>query len=737
LITLFRILKNPWGPESFRLFFSISKNVNAALFFFLAHYAIGQRAEIPVGLAYNNYKNIAYENLPEFDYSLVQNVHQKQSEKMASEIVAYNFKTHFIPTQNGIWKLHSTNYKSWFLKLHSKGAYGIALVFSGVTLKPGEKLFIYNLNGFKGVYDMHSVPHSGVLPIDFIKGEEIVIEYDVPITNTVPGTFVIETVSHAYRNIFVNDDDVMPNGPSKRTLGDSDCYSCLEGTSIDQDKRAVVKLVVHYENSTRICTGTLLNNTAEDRTPYILTAHHCVSSQYDADRTIFIFNYDDQCGKQISRDDLKLNGAYHHASLFENDFSVLELYDRPPLEFQPYYAGWDVSDQHLNEVTCVHHPRGGSKQISLSNGYIQTSNFEDGQVRASNAFWKVTKWDMGATEGGSSGAPLFNKNHSVIGTLSGGSSECGAPYNDYFSKLSASWESQPDPEHQLKRWLDPFESGITMLEGMDPFKGIHTDCETMSNVKSDEPLQLVPYETGSGYFGGYNSDNIASYAEKFTSADSALITGVFLNIGSVNINSPGGLVIHVQSKGDNGLPDLSLYDTYVPYDKLKVDPLNYVAFYPYVKVKGDFFISYTLSYSPDDTFALQQVNWRNDSNNSAFLKLPSGWVPMNTISPNESASALGIQITSCKKVSTPVDNTNPGINFYPNPAASVLIGKLPGVMDEKFQFQLYDLQGKKQSVGYNIYDNNLVVNVADLSAGMYIIKLTTSHKAFQSKFVKH
>jgi lysyl endopeptidase len=722
-------------PELLKLCFKISRRINAtALFVLLSYYAIGQSTEMPFGLAFKNYKNITEENLPAVDYTLIQKARQQQPEKIASEIVAYNFKTHFTPERSGSWQGYSTQYKSWFLKLHSKGAYGLALVFSGVILKPGEKLYIYNLN-HSYQYDNNNLPRSGILPLDFIKGEEIVVEYDVPITNTTIGTFVIETVSHAYRDIFARENATTITDPLKRSASDSDCYRCLEGASVDHDKSAVVKLVVHYENSSRVCTGTLMNNTAQDKTPYIVSAQHCVSSQYDADRTVFIFNYDEQCGKQILSEDLKLNGAYHRASLFENDFSILELYNKPPLEFHPYYAGWDVSDQYLDLVTCVHHPHGGAKKISLSGGKIKTSNFEDGQVRTPNAFWHVAEWDMGATEGGSSGAPLFNKNHFVIGTLSGGRSECGAPYNDYFSKLSANWEPLPDPEYQLKRWLDPFASGVKTLAGIDPFEGIHASCQTISNIKSGELSLLIPYEPGSGYFAGYNSDNITSYAEKFTTADSAMITGALLNIGSINVSSPGGIVVHVQAN-DNGLPGESLYDIYIPYDRLKVDPLNYVPFYPYVNVKGDFFISYTLSYSPDDSFALQQAYWRDDSNNTAFLKLSSGWVAMNTVSPNHAASALGIGITLCKNIPATVPDASFTLNFYPNPAASVLIGKLPDSVDEKFLFQLYDLQGRLQSVAFSMYGSNLVISVGDLSAGIYIIKLSTTNTVFKTKFIK-
>jgi hypothetical protein len=244
-----------------------------------------------------------------------------------------------------------------------------------------------------------------------------------------------------------------------------------------------VKLVVQYDSTTKICTGTLVNNTAHDNKAYILTAEHCVTNQFDADRTVFIFGFEDaDCVEEAGHEEFALHGAYHRASMFENDFSLLEVYGKPPQEFKPYYAGWDISDQYLDAVTCVHHPQGGPKKVSVSNGAVRTSNFDDGSSRSPNAFWNVAKWDIGATEGGSSGASLFNKHGNVIGTLSGGSSECGAPYNDYFQKLSASWEASSEHNHQLKHWLDPVGSGVVSLSGSDPFE-------------ENNPIPPVPEQT--------------------------------------------------------------------------------------------------------------------------------------------------------------------------------------------------------------------------------------------------
>jgi len=712
---------------------SLVNHVAIILFILLSQHVAGQQGTIPCGLNYKIYKTISKKNLPAIDTTLLSKHRKQSSGKIISETVGYNFKTHFVPDDNGIWKTIVPGVDSWFLKLQSSEAYGLALVFSGVDLMPGETLYVYNQNGVRGPYTNRNLPRSGILPLDFLQGDEIMIEYDVPIGGRSHGTFVVETVSHAYRNIFSQ--NIHNSKESLAARSNDNCYLCIEDDAIDKERRSVVKLVVQYDSTAVICTGTLVNNTAHDNKPYILTAQHCVTNQFDADRSVFIFGFeDDNCVKQASRYDLTLNGAYLRASLFENDFSILEMYAKPPLEFRPYYAGWDVSDKYLNGVTCVHHPQGGPKKVSLSNGTVTTSDFDDGASRTPDAFWNVARWDVGVTEGGSSGASLFNKNNNVIGTLSGGSSACGAPYNDYFEKLSASWEASSDPGHQLKYWLDPVGSGVHSLKGNDPFEGINATCNTVSNVKPGEQQHLLPYTNGQGYFSGYNSGNIAAYAEKFSAADSAMLTGVTLNVGSVNGQSPGGLLVSVHSS-INGIPGPSLSDSYVPYYRFTEDSTNYVEFYPYIKLVGDFFISYTLSYSPADSFALKQVDWRSNSNNTAFVKLSTGWAPMNTISPNGAGSSLGIKVTLCEtNLESPLEETS--ISFYPNPTTDVFIGRLPDSAQGEVSLQVYDLQGKLQTVKYNTYENNVVITTSELSAGMYIVKLSTLRAVYQSKFVK-
>jgi hypothetical protein len=125
-------------------------------------------------------------------------------------------------------------------------------------------------------------------------------------------------------------------------------------------------------------------------------------------------------------------------------------------------------------VTSIHHPWGFPKKISRYYSPIIESDFDDGTLRAKMSFWKIKQWDRGTTDNGSSGAPLFNSNHLLIGTLTGGSAECGFPYNDYFSKFSTAF-GDSDGSTNLKNWLDPVGSGVQVLEGLEGGKEILPD----------------------------------------------------------------------------------------------------------------------------------------------------------------------------------------------------------------------------------------------------------------------
>jgi hypothetical protein len=139
------------------------------------------------------------------------------------------------------------------------------------------------------------------------------------------------------------------------------------------------------------------------------------------------------------------------------------------------------------------------------------------------SYWWVKRWDVGSTEGGSSGGPLFNHARMVIGTLSGGVAACGdsigydsetgrviynlAPnYDDFFTQFGMAWDYEEGKGNALKPWLDPINSGEVTLGGYNPssteaikistgkqFQVFPNPAQKRFFISSKEPLNAPGY----------------------------------------------------------------------------------------------------------------------------------------------------------------------------------------------------------------------------------------------------
>ena len=79
----------------------------------------------------------------------------------------------------------------------------------------------------------------------------------------------------------------------------------------------------------------------------------------------------------------------------------------------------------------------------------------------------MADWDLGATEGGSSGSPLFDQHHRIVGQLHGGQAACGNDDPDWYGRLFTSWTGDGTAGGRLSDWLDPLNSGLVTLDGRD------------------------------------------------------------------------------------------------------------------------------------------------------------------------------------------------------------------------------------------------------------------------------
>ncbi|MDG2311849.1 MAG: T9SS type A sorting domain-containing protein, partial [Flavobacteriales bacterium] len=79
------------------------------------------------------------------------------------------------------------------------------------------------------------------------------------------------------------------------------------------------------------------------------------------------------------------------------------------------------------------------------------------------AIWMIDQWELGVTEPGSSGSPLFDENHRIIGQLYGGAAACSGNVNngqlDYYGRFNESWDLG------ASEYLDPTGTGVTVWDG--------------------------------------------------------------------------------------------------------------------------------------------------------------------------------------------------------------------------------------------------------------------------------
>jgi lysyl endopeptidase len=204
----------------------------------------------------------------------------------------------------------------------------------------------------------------------------------------------------------------------------------------------------------------------------VLTANHCYS---DPTNWIFRFNWQAAaCNNPSSSPTFQsLSGSVLRSRRTPSDFCLVEITgglqaNTVPLSYNPYFSGWNRGNTAPTSTVSIHHPSGDIKKIAFDDAAAIASQGM-GSSEA-NSTWTV-EWDRNTTtEGGSSGSPLFDQNHRIIGQLWGGGASCSNLSSpDYYGRVYSSWEpTNSTSANQLKYWLDPNNSGAEFIDGYDP-----------------------------------------------------------------------------------------------------------------------------------------------------------------------------------------------------------------------------------------------------------------------------
>ncbi len=390
---------------------------------------------------------------------------------------------------SGVWDDLPDGGRIWRLRIHCPGAFSINLLYSRYRLPAGAKLFLYNESRDMviGAFTARNNKDDGKFATAPIKGDVTIVEYYEPAEAVGMGELAISRIVHGYKDVFFN------AAKDATDFGDAGAcnnnVNCPVGADWQDDKRAVAMILT--SGGFRLCTGALVNNVRQDATPYFLTANHCLGGESS---WIFMFNYESPtCADIDGPTNYTVQGSTLRATYSTSDFALLQLTEQPPDSYNVFFAGWSNIDTPSQSSTCIHHPSGDIKKISFDYDPVTSADY---LATTGTTHWRIGSWDDGTTEPGSSGSPLFDQNHRVVGQLHGGYASCASLTSDWFGKFARSWDGGGSASTRLKDWLDPDNSGVTVLDGYDPNAGVaiqHVPLENTYDTLND--YEVICYIT--------------------------------------------------------------------------------------------------------------------------------------------------------------------------------------------------------------------------------------------------
>ena len=411
--------------------------------------------------------------------------------------------------------------KIWSVAINAPDAKAISLYMDKFWIPSGGKLYVYNSDKSQiaGPFTSKDNHESGVYAVQLISGDQITIEYFQSQEEQAIPNLRINEFAYAYRNM----GGLWGYGDSENCQVNA---NCSEGDDWQNQKSSACRIQI----GGGVCSGALINNTAGDCKALVLSADHCFSggniSANQLNQVIFYFNYESSaCNNSMPNYDAitgceLLANSGGEGDNGDSDFFLVEMNSEP--DFDPYFSGWDRSNTPASSGVSIHHPSGDIKKISTFTQSLTSGGglgFGNDNTTHWRVFWSETANGHGVTEGGSSGSPIYNQNGLIVGDLTGGSSYCTATnQSDIYGKLWHGWDQMGNTNAtRLKPWLDPANSGVTVLNG-----SYCNPNSVSAGFFSNESTICV---NESVTFSSNSSGNISSYNWQFYGGSPATASG--------------------------------------------------------------------------------------------------------------------------------------------------------------------------------------------------------------------
>lgn len=717
--------------------------------------------------------------LPKLDVAKLLKEDALESSKDVPMRFAYAHQTNFNPNNSGKWYTNSKGDRYWLIEIESKGALSLNLTFSSFKIPEGGKLFVYNRDksDVRGAFTSANNKSSKRLGLAPVKGDKIIVEYFQPAQVKQEPDLNISTVAHDYRGIM----------SMAKNFGDSgSCNNnvvCSEGDPWRDQIRSVALVILG--NGTRWCSGSLINNTANNGTPYFLTANHCTSGR-DVTNWVFVFNYESPgcTNNSDGSTSQSISGSQMMDSGSSSDYALLKLSSTPPSSYNVYYSGWDATGNTPTKTTAIHHPAGDVKKISFDNDAPTISRYR-GAPGSGTTHWRIQDWDDGTTEGGSSGSGLFDQNKRIVGQLHGGYAACGNDREDWYGRLSVTYPN-------ICQWLAPGCS-TKIVNGYNPGGGGDTQAPSapaglsVSNVAATSVSLSWNTSTDNVGVTGYDVYQGNSIATSVTGT-SANITGLTANTAyqfrvkakdaagnisgfsnTVNITTTGGGgVTYCSANGNNASEEYISRVQLGSIDKTSTAGSGGYSDFTSESTNLSKGSSYTVTVTPtwtgttyseayrvwidynqdgDFTDAGEQVWTQSATQNttvSGSFTVPSsasnGATRMRvTMRYNTSPSPCGsfnygeVEDYTVVIGGSVAAKQNNNVTLYPNPARDILNVSFNSEAEE-VSYSVIDILGK--TIISETGKNRSTINVGNLKQGIYFLKFTDGKNQYTKRFVK-
>lgn len=358
----------------------------------------------------------------------------------------------------GVLAATSFTTAAWGGSVRVAGAFRLRLHLSHVVLPAGARLWVHGAGQTMGPFGAELVAPDRSLWTPAVAGDEIALDVEAPTASLAGASGYGFTIDAAL--------ELVPPSLSGSGTKDGGCVvdaSCVGSDDFpgyDTARHAVALLEFVDQFVGFACTGQLLADAANDGTPFLLTAHHCLSTQAVAATLQATFDdFTPSCNG--TPPDLGSLPAANGATLLVTgradtapDFTLLRLDSLPAgRTFLP----WDPSPQATpngTQLFRLSHPEGNAQAYSVTRVDSRAAQCTLDNLPLSRFLYSDLA--VGAVEPGSSGSAAMLADGRVVGQLFGScgiGDVCARSQQTVDGALAASFA-------QLQPFLAPGATGV-------------------------------------------------------------------------------------------------------------------------------------------------------------------------------------------------------------------------------------------------------------------------------------